>query len=324
MNKFLKLLLKTVCVLVIISILLIPVTHVFGAINPVNEHNAAADSIKTVIGALISLSTGPLTAALAGLVNAVILVIFLLLYFIFSPLSAGFAFPFPDQIIFNKIGFFDPNFIVLPSKTLGGTDYITNAPVYILKDVISNIYYTGFTIAGTIFIIVAMIAGIRMAVSTIASEKAHYKQALISWITGVALLFTTHFIILGIFTINETFVNAISKAADNIEFKIDILQIIPGFGSTVGKALSSIVGQVSSWFGGSSQPTAVSVYGYGGMILMFAGYGIGGDLVSSIVCGILLGQTCALIIMYLKRLFYCIILGMIAPLIIAVDALKKV
>lgn len=273
MNKFMKLLLKTACVLVIISIILIPVTHVFGAINPDNMENSTADGVKKIIAVLISFSTGPLTAALAGLVNAILLVLFLLLYFIFSPVSAGIGFPFPDQIIFNKLAFFDPNFINLPTYNTGG--YITKAPVYILKDIISNIYYTGFAIAGTVFVIVSMVAGIKMAVSTIASEKAHYKQALISWITGVALLFTTHFIILGVFTINETFVNAISNATNEIPFDLDLWQMIPGIGSTVGKALSSIVGQVSSWFGGPDNPGTITVNGYGGMILMFAGYGIG-------------------------------------------------
>ncbi len=49
----------------------------------------------------------------------------------------------------------------------------------------------------------------------------------------------------------------------------------------------------------------------------------GGDIVGLLICGILLGQSAALIAQYIKRLFMCIILGMIAPLIIAADIIKQ-
>lgn len=303
---------KIIFIMLIFIVIFMPVAQVFAEINPDTKDMDWADDIKFFLGKMLSIGTGPLTSAIAALINAVIGIVFLILCFLFSPIANGFLFPFPDQIIFNKVPFFDPNFI--NPTTLG------NAPVHILQGLIKNLYYTGFVIAGAIFVVAAMVIGIKLAVSTIASEKAHYKQSLVTWITGLFLLFTTHFIMLAIFTVNEEIVNRISVASDNITFSLDLLKIIPG---GVGKLLSSIVNGIAGLLGADSSVTDINVKGYGGLLIKFAAYAFGGDLASSVVCGILLGQTCALIIMYIKRLFYSIILGMIAPLIVAADVIKK-
>jgi len=299
-----------------------PLTHVFGQINPNNTESGGVDFVKGILGKILKISTGPLTTAISLLLNSVIGIVFILLYFVFSPISAGLSFPFPDQIIFNKLAFFDPNFINPPTYT--GTNaaagaLIGKSPVVILHGLISNLYYTGFVIAGTVFLIAALVIGIKLAMSTIASEKAHYKQALMNWLTGLFLLFTTHFIMLIIFTVNEQLVNILSLAADTVTFKIDLARMIP----VGGKTISSLVNGISSFFGGSDEITFKEANGYGGLIMRFAVYAFGGDLTSSIICGVLLGQTCALLIMYTKRLFYSIILGIIAPLIVAADIMKK-
>lgn len=309
---------KIICIMLIVIVVFMPFAQVFGQINPVNNESGMADSVKGFLFKMLEIGTGPLTSAIAGLMNAIIGIIFLLLYFLFSPVSAGGTFPFPDQIIFNKLAFFDPNFINPP--TYGDSTLISKAPVAMLQDLIQSLYYTGFVIAGTVFLIAAMIIGIKLALSTIATDKAHYKQALMTWVTGLFLLFTTHFIMLIIFTLNEEIVNIVSKAASEITFSLDLLKIIP---LGIGKALSTIVNGIAGLLGATSSVTDIEVKGYGGLLIKFAAYAFGGDLTSSIVCGVLLGQTCAIIMMYLKRLFYSIILGIIAPLIIAADVMKK-
>lgn len=306
-----KRILKIICIIVVLVLIFIPTSNVFGAINPNNPESETASAIKDFLGWVLKVGAGPLTAAIAGLMNAVIAAVFLLLYFIFSPVSGGLAFPFPDQVIFNKIGFFDPNFI--------NPNDISGAPVKELYGLIQNLYNTGFVIAGAVFVIAAMIIGIKLAVSTIASEKAHYKQALMTWITGLFLLFTTHFIMLAIFTVNEEIVNVVSEVTDNIKFTFQWTEAIPFVGNTI----TSIVNAIAALFGAEDPPGLIEVYGYGGLLIKFGAAAFGGDLVGSIICAILLGQTCAIIVMYLKRLFYSIILGIVAPLIVAADVMKK-
>lgn len=88
-----------------------------------------------------------------------------------------------------------------------------------------------------------------------------------------------------------------------------------------------MINQVGSLFG---NPNATDGFefeykGYGGVILKFFVKGIlDDDLIYSIGLLIMLGQVFSLIILYLKRVFYCILLGMIAPLVVAVDTIQKV
>lgn len=306
---------KIICIMILLIALFMPSTEVFARINPDTIDTSWSSGIKGFLGKMLEIGTGPLTAAIASLINVVIGIVFLVLSFVFAPIANGFLFPFPDQIIFNKVPFFDPNFI---NPTISAMT--ENSPVVILQSLIKNLYYTCFVMAGAVFVIAAMVIGIKLAISTIATEKAHYKQALMTWITGLFLLFTTHFIMLIIFTVNEEIVTTVSRASDNIGFDLDLLQIIP---LGIGKALSTIVNGIAGLLGADSSVTDITVYGYGGLLIKFAAYAFGGDLPSSIVCAILLGQTVALIVMYIKRLFYSIILGMIAPLIVAADVMKK-
>ena len=78
------------------------------------------------------------------------------------------------------------------------------------------------------------------------------------------------------------------------------------------------------YFGAESNVTDVELKGYGGIVLMYALKAfVGQDLISSIAFLIIIGQTFGLVITYVKRVFMCIILGMMAPVIVAVDVIKK-
>lgn len=316
MNLKHKKIIKTICIILLMIVLFLPISSVFAEVTPTGDNTETAENIKAFFGWILKIGTGPLTAAIASLMNAIIVVLFVLLYFIFSPLSANFAFPFPDQIIFNKIPFFDPNFINPNSNV--------DSPVNLLEGLIRNLYNTGFVIAGAVFVIAAMIIGIKLAVSTIASEKAHYKQSLVTWITGLLLLFTTHFIMLGIFTINEEIVKEISIVTTEIKFTFQWTEVIPVVGNMITNLLNAVTGIISGITGLDIGAIGTyNVYGYSGLLIKFGAAAIGGDIVGSVICAILLGQTCAIIMMYLRRLFYSIILGMIAPLIVAADIIKK-
>ncbi|MEG2484895.1 MAG: hypothetical protein RSB51_05435 [Clostridia bacterium] len=49
-----------------------------------------------------------------------------------------------------------------------------------------------------------------------------------------------------------------------------------------------------------------------------------GDPVATIILGIIAGQSIALVFLYIKRLFYCILLGLMLPFVIAMDTMKKI
>ena len=50
---------------------------------------------------------------------------------------------------------------------------------------------------------------------------------------------------------------------------------------------------------------------------------VGPDLLSTVAVGALLGQTIALMFTYTKRLIVCMMLGALAPFIVAIDFIRK-
>ena len=110
-------------------------------------------------------------------------------------------FPWADKIVFNAVPILDVNFINPASGSF----------LLELQSVIKNIYSTVLAIAVSFFGITVMLTAIRLIISTIASEKAKYKQAIVDWAVGFVMLFCIHFFISFIFYLNEQLVVVASK-----------------------------------------------------------------------------------------------------------------
>lgn len=120
-------------------------------------------------------------------------------------------YPWADAIVFNAIPLLDVNFIS-PTK-LGGGSFLN-----IIWKTLSNVYSTIFGIALAFFTIAVMVMAIKMVISTIASEKAKYKQAIVQWAIGLLLLFLIHYVMSFVFYLNEQLVEIASEiATENVE-----------------------------------------------------------------------------------------------------------
>ena len=73
-------------------------------------------------------------------------------------------------------------------------------------------YYGIRNLAAVLLVVVAIYVGIRMAISTVAEDKAKYKQMLIDWVTSLCLLFVLHYIMILVIQLNNTLVSTIGKA----------------------------------------------------------------------------------------------------------------
>lgn len=125
---------------------------------------------------------------------------------ILSIAGAGNIFPWSDKVIFNTIPILDVNFINPDSNSLLSTTGTLG-----IGEVVRNVYFTGLTIAlGFLGIIIAILA-IKLAISTIGSEKAKYKEAIVKWLTSLVLLFGMHFVIAFLFFLNENLVEVASQ-----------------------------------------------------------------------------------------------------------------
>lgn len=87
----------------------------------------------------------------------------------------------------------------------------------IFKDSIATWYYGIRNLAIILSLIVLLYVGIRMAISTLAEDKAKYKKMLVDWIVGFITIFFIHYIIIITININNALVsmlvpNGISSA----------------------------------------------------------------------------------------------------------------
>ena len=113
-----------------------------------------------------------------------------------------------SDVIFNRCNLTSANFFpqvwVEPSGTKVGTT------MQELIDNISKYYVIVRNLSIAILLGILLYVGIRMAISTVASEEAKYKKMLYDWVISLVLVFMLHFIIIITFLINNQLVAILS------------------------------------------------------------------------------------------------------------------
>lgn len=216
---------KTCKIIICISLVVMLFTslgNVFGATNPdytlsiqVSE-NALDSKIKSNI----------LLDTLAGMINAIASLAEYLLGAVFKTLTGDNIFPWADRIIFNGIGFLDINFLNPASNSL----FVSNGSTSILGKVVYSVYSTIFSLAVLFLGVAVGIMAIRLALSSIAAEKAKYKQAIVNWVTCIVMLFLMHYILAFVFWVNEQLVQIASgiliKTIDETVTSVDFTEAL--------------------------------------------------------------------------------------------------
>ena len=136
----------------------------------------------------------------------------------FKSLTGSATFPWADRILFNAVPLLDVNFF----NADGGSLYVQNDGI--LGRIVRNTYFTILSIAVAFLGIVVAIAAIKMAISSLASEKAKYKEALTKWLFSIVMLFLMHNIMSFVFFLNEKMVeiasNIMSESLDTAAIKL--------------------------------------------------------------------------------------------------------
>lgn len=216
---------KTCKIIICISLVVMLFTsfgNVFGATNP-----DYTPSIQVSENALDSkIKSNILLDTLAGMINAIASLAEYLLGAVFKTLTGDNIFPWADRIIFNGIGFLDINFLNPASNSL----FVSNGSTSILGKVVYSVYSTIFSLAVLFLGVAVGIMAIRLALSSIAAEKAKYKQAIVNWATCIVMLFLMHYILAFIFWINEQMVQIASgiliKTIDETVTSVDFTEAL--------------------------------------------------------------------------------------------------
>lgn len=85
-----------------------------------------------------------------------------------------------------------------------------------LRGLIATWYNIIRLISMVAMLIVLIVLGIKLSISTIASEKAVYKRMLVDWLVGVIMLFTIHYFMVFVINLNDIFVSVIEDASNSI------------------------------------------------------------------------------------------------------------
>ena len=187
---------KIILTVIMIAVMLFAFsnTTVFGAIN---DDYKGSDSV-TDQNLEQAFNDSSLLGLLARLIYAVGQFLEWILGTIFHLLTGSSDFAWADKIVFNSVPLLDVNFI-----NPDGQSFVGNPNI---KIVLKDLYATILSLAVSFFGIVVLITAIKLVISTIASDKAKYKQAIIDWTIGFVLLFCMHYFISFIFYLNEQLV----------------------------------------------------------------------------------------------------------------------
>lgn len=126
---------------------------------------------------------------------------------LFGSLSGSTYFPWEDKIIFNTIPLLDINFMNPAPHSIFSSDVAEGK----VGGVVRSVYFTLLTISISLLSVGMAVMGIRLAISSIAAEKAKYKEAIVKAAYTVIMIFSVHFILSLVFYANEKIVETASS-----------------------------------------------------------------------------------------------------------------
>lgn len=223
-----------------------------------NESNAADGFTLAVDGALVAsaFATGELSIVIIFVLKIAIIVIGVILQAImsgaYSTLESNLQWAGLGSIIFagaegegiRGSKFLDVNFFDLN---------LSDGALLTFRTAVAKWYYILRLISAAILLVILIYVGIKMAISTIASEQAKYKQMLVDWVASLALLFLLHYIIIFAITVNSSLVGAlVGSFKDPTEGMLGMLTARAIFSGVEGLFAAAVylimVGQIFSFF----------------------------------------------------------------------------
>ena len=196
----------------------------------------------------------------------------------------------PEDILFNKVPLLDINFFDF--------NHSENF-VRTLRENVASWYYAMRNLAIIIALCVLIYVGIRMAISTVAEDRARYKEMLVNWLVGFILIFMLQYIILLTINVNNGLVEIFSRSLQNDS------------SLNTGPIVSAITGK-----------EAYTSYMFSALVHTFyptATVGVG----SGIAYLMLTVLTLGFLIMYIKRMITIAFLIVISPLITVTYSIDK-
>jgi hypothetical protein len=166
----------------------------------------------------------------------------------------------------------------------------------VIKQNVQKWYYAIWVMSIILNMVVLVYIGIRMAMSTVADEKAKYKSQLIAWFQSIVLLFAMHFIIRLIFFVGKILVDMLTVILNGIIENVLSGEDIKNIDLLIFDSLGQVLLKPRGW-----KP------------------------LENFLCYILLMcYQIKFLLMYLKRFFVISFLVIISPLVTVTYSIDKV
>lgn len=186
-----------------------------------------------------------------------------------------------------------------------------------LRKTIATWYITLRNICIVGMLSVLIYIGIRMMLSTVANDKAKYKEMLKDWLVGICLLFVMHYIMSFSVTMVEKITDIVKTSADK-NFYMGIIEDKDG---KIGKAVEGTELAEHIKDGYLYYPT--NLMGY--LRIAMQKIDNNGEYIGMVICFIMLVTfTIMFSFTYLRRLLYMAFLTLIAPLVALTYPIDKI
>ena len=128
-----------------------------------------------------------------------------------------------DKIIFNQIPLLDVNVF---TDTAAGYTLNDDGSLKIVRDSIATWYYAIRNVTIAIMLLILIYIGIKIAISSVASEKAEYKRMLVNWVVGFLIIFIIHYFLILVLNINSTILGWIKNAQQSMGYEDSIYETV--------------------------------------------------------------------------------------------------
>ena len=287
MNRSLfKILTIAICIVTMLNIVLPSVNYVVYAddtntTEAQKEETRATEGYESGFGQIMDGIAGLLTWPLRMLILAFGYAVRLVIGGIASIAGGEFNLNIsPNDILFDKLEITDVNFFNFDNSLSDG--------VLTIRKNIAIWYYALRNLAIGILLAILIYVGIRMAISTVASEEAKYKVMLRDWVVSFVLVFLMQYIIAFTLNANNALVTIMEKAMANATDNSIFADIMDTFALQGADPLSFTMG-----FG------------------------------SAIAFCILVGITLSFLIFYIKRMLTLAFLVIISPIVTITYSIDK-
>ncbi len=158
-------------------------------------------------GSVGSSAVGAVTGIVARIINIFIIQIDVLLSTMTVTEESGEAVFWLtiDRMVFNRVALFNIDFLDTEATyKVGDVEITANTTNLEIKKGITTVYYICRVLAMIISLLVLIYIGMRMALSTVASDQAKYKKMLVSWVESIIILFVGIYIVAIFIELGET------------------------------------------------------------------------------------------------------------------------